>query len=183
MVYKSVDRVLEGSDTVYPVEFLNTLRSSGMPPHKLNLKVGCSIILLRNLDPRNGHVNGTRYVVRKLYQRIIEAEIAFGDHAGSIIFIPRIPICPSDETFPFKMKRVQFPVRPAFAITANRSQGQTISTVGIYLDRPFFTHGQFYVSMSRVTSSSKLRILAKNSEVLNKEGRYTDNVVYPEILR
>ena len=49
-VYKSADCVVEGEQSgYYPVEFLNTLHFSGMPPHELHLKVGCPVILLRNM--------------------------------------------------------------------------------------------------------------------------------------
>ena len=44
----------------YPQEFLHTLTPSGMPPHTLELKVGCTVMLPRNLDPSNGLCNGTQ---------------------------------------------------------------------------------------------------------------------------
>ena len=105
-------------------------------------------MLLRNLDPVNGHCNGTRYVIEHLHDHIIDATIACGPHAGKRIFVPIIPMIPSDNIFPFHMKRKQFPVRPAFAITSNKAQGQTLSHVGIYLKQGFFSHGQLYVAMS-----------------------------------
>ncbi|KAH7056233.1 hypothetical protein BKA57DRAFT_531925 [Linnemannia elongata] len=37
---------------------------------------------------------------------------------------------------PFKFQRLQFPVQPAFAMTINKSQGQTLDTVGFYLKKP-----------------------------------------------
>ena len=86
------------------------------------------------------------------------------------ISISRIPIIPSD-IFPFHMKRKEFPVRPAFASTANKAQGHTLSHVGIYLKQDFFSHGQFYVAMSRVGSKDSLKIYSGH-EV------YTSNVVY-----
>ena len=146
-----------------------------MPPHILQLKKHSIIMLLRNLDPVNGHCNGTQYVIEHLHDHIIDATIACGPHSGKRIFIPRIPIIPSDNIFPIHMKRKQFPVRPAFAITANKAQGQTLSHVGIYLKQDFFSHGQFYVAISRVGSKDSLKIYSGH-EV------YTSNVVYKEVL-
>ena len=73
------------------------------------------------------------------------------------------------------MTRKQFPVRPCFAITSNKSQGQTLARVGRYLDRDFFAHGSYHVGQSRVGSDEQLR-------VLSKDGKTTQNVVYPEVL-
>ncbi|CAF2815474.1 unnamed protein product [Rotaria sp. Silwood2] len=69
IVYTSVDDVEceDGDDvTNYPTEFLNSLTPSGMPPHKLKLKIGAIVMLLRNLDVQQGLCNGTRLIVRRL---------------------------------------------------------------------------------------------------------------------
>ena len=58
--YRSVDSIVteDINDTIdFPVEFLNELCPSGLPPHILKLKVGAFIMLLRNLDPKNGLLN------------------------------------------------------------------------------------------------------------------------------
>lgn len=44
----------------YPVEFLNEPTPSGMPVHRMHLKVGSVIMLLRNLNTKRGLCNGTR---------------------------------------------------------------------------------------------------------------------------
>jgi hypothetical protein len=64
-----------------------------------------------------------------------------GSNAGNIVFIPRIDLT-SDSDLPFLMKRKQFPVKLALAMTINKSQGQTLDKVGIHLPNPVFSHGQ-----------------------------------------
>jgi ATP-dependent DNA helicase PIF1 len=99
-------------------------------------------------------------VVRGFQRNVIDAEIVLGQHAGKRIFLPRIPLCPSDdEMFPFQFKRKQFPVRLSFAMTVNKAQGQTIPNAGIYLPEPVFSHGQLYVALSRSTARKNVKIL------------------------
>ena len=77
---------------------------------------------------------------------------------------------------PIEITRVQFPIRSAFAMTINKSQGSTLKKVGIFLHDPVFTHGQLYVALSRVSNIEDL-IIATDSET---EGD-TRNVVYKEV--
>jgi len=110
-------------DSLYPVEFLNTLQFNGIANHKLELKVGVPILLLRNLNQSIGLCNGTRLIVKRLCQRIIEAKIIIGNNVGNCVFIPCIIMSPSGTDWPFVLRHRQFLVRVAFAIIINNSQG------------------------------------------------------------
>ena len=50
--YRSIDTVPDETQAAqFPVKFLNTLEMSGLPSHKLLLKAGAPIIIMRSLDP------------------------------------------------------------------------------------------------------------------------------------
>ncbi|XP_019189229.1 PREDICTED: ATP-dependent DNA helicase PIF1-like [Ipomoea nil] len=169
--YLSCDSVCKSDSNVdmladlHTPEFLNGLRCSGVPNHSLTLKVGSPVMLLRNIDHSLGLCNGTRMIITKLADHVLEAQILCGASAGTKVLIPRMSLTPSDPRLPFKFQRKQFPLMLSYAMTINKSQGQTLSNVGLFLKRPVFNHGQLYVAVSRVSNPKGLKILIWDENV------------------
>ena len=108
---------------------------------------------------------------------LIEAEFAVGLKVGRV-FIPRISIIPTDSScLPCSFKRRQFPIKRAFALSINKSQGQTLKKVGLLLQNPVFSHGQLYVAMSRSGMRENVKIMTNDTNNL------IQNVVYNEIFQ
>ncbi|RXW16701.1 hypothetical protein EST38_g9156 [Candolleomyces aberdarensis] len=161
-------------------EFMWSITSSSLPPGILRLKVGCPVICLCNLDPSEGHCNGTCLIIASMHTCVLQARIIGGDYDGQSVLIPHISLIPSkkhsDVTFNFH--RLQFPVRLAFSLSINKAQGQTVRYVGLDLQESVFSHGMPNLSLgnsgssarrgrksaSNSTPSSSTRSTAKNSK-------------------
>ena len=160
VIYKSVDGVVEddeGDGQIYTTEYLNKLNPSGCPPHELKLKKNTIVMLIRNINTSMGLCNGTRMIVEEMRRFTLKLRALTGPFSGKSIVIPTMRITPSDLRLPFQFKRTQFPIIPAFAMTINKSQGQSFDYVGIHLRHGVFGHGQLYVAVSRCRSKINLK--------------------------
>ena len=146
-------------DVVGP-EILADVENPSLPPYVLCLKIGCSIMCLRNLDPNNGLCNGTRLQVNFIGNQYLRCTIIGGEHKGNIHLLARIPIQSPDHDArcPYIFKRTQYPVRLAYVMTINKSQGQTLKVVGISLKREVFSHGQLYTGFTRTTQEAGMSL-------------------------
>ncbi|CAN1153372.1 ATP-dependent DNA helicase PIF1 [Linum perenne] len=115
------------------------------------------VMLLRNLNSLVGLCNGTRILLTHLATNVVRGLIIGG-------------------TF----ERKQFPLRLCYAMTINKSQGQTLDKVGLYLPTPVFSHGQLYVAVSRVRSADGLHIYIENPN--NLPINVTRNIVFDEVF-
>ena len=105
----------------------------------------------------------------------LRERLSLKDHSlGDIVHtIPRVPITPSDTGLPFEFQRIHLPISLAFAITINKSQGQSLERIRIYAPTPLFTHGQLYVMLSRArTGPGRIAVL----------DRKVNNVIYKEVF-
>ncbi|CAN1823380.1 ATP-dependent DNA helicase pif1 [Linum perenne] len=125
--------------------------------NKLELKPFTVVMLLRNINPTSEMCNGTRILLTDLGEYVISGLIVSGTLEGR-----------------------QFPIRICYAMTINKSQGQTLDHVGIYLPKPVFSHGQLYVVVSRVRLANGLHILIPN--ISPNPDNETRNIVYQDIL-
>ena len=168
-------------DDAIPIEYLHSLKATGLLPGNLHVKIGCPLILLHNLAPSCGLCNGTWMVLLQISHWVLQVQIMGGDFDGNIELIPHISLTLSSSCtkFAFSLHCQQFPVRLAFAISINKAQGQPVKTVGLDLWVPVFSHGQLYVALSCATSSSCIKALLS----VRATGLRTTNVVYPEIFR
>uniref|UniRef100_A0A8C4X687 ATP-dependent DNA helicase n=1 Tax=Erpetoichthys calabaricus TaxID=27687 RepID=A0A8C4X687_ERPCA len=184
----NVDSEDENEHLNFPLEYLNTINPAGLPQHNLNLTIGTIVMLLRNLNTKQGLCNGTRLVINTMTDNVIEAKVLTRSHSNNTVLIPTVDVPSSDLELPFTLKRRQFPIKPAFAMTINKSQGQTMDRVGIYLSEPVFGHGQLYVAFSRVQRSSDIKVKVIDTPYQGKliQGQhtiFTTNVVYKEIFQ
>ena len=111
---------------------------------------------------------------------MIEAVVITGTHIGEKVYIPRINLTTQGCRWPFVLSRRQFPIKVCYSMTINKSQGQTLSNVGVYLRKSVFTHGQLYVAVSRVKERKGLKILIENED--GTCGNKTINIVYKYFL-
>ena len=175
----AVDKAVDPDDplninSTYTPEFLRSLTPSGFPPALLKLKIRAPIIVLRNLQLKQGVCNGSRGIITRMTRRVLEVRLL----SGNYVLLPRIKLIYTDPEMPYHLHRLQFPVNLAFAMTINKSQGQSFANVGVDLRKPCFTHGQLYVALSRARLASSIKCIVDKSNTVQQ----TVNMVFKEVI-
>lgn len=161
---------------------LNNTVLSNFPLYRLKIKVGCVVVLLRNLHPEAGLVNSARLVVLAVLPNLIQVRILTGAHRDSEHFLHRITLTSDPDDCGYSLRRHQFPVLPAACLSIHKGQGQSLNVMGIYLPVSLFEHGHMYVAWSRSTDPKKLFYYIHNDEQDTAPRHNTNNIVYPELL-
>jgi hypothetical protein len=177
------------------LEHLYMQTPNGSPPHRLDLKPKMPVILLRNMA--NGLMNGTRMMVIETLPHVLRCLVLNGCQEGTTVFIPRFLFKHEGSEHPLPWCRRQFPVKPCWAMTINKAQGQTLSRVGVCLVRVIddrnvegtrsisvapaeaFSHGQVYVALGRCGDPDVSHMYTTYEQL---EQDTIVNVVYPEAL-
>lgn len=150
-----------------------------MVPSTLRICNGMVMMLVRNLNVPAGLCNGTRVIVchhsrHEVFIRVLGVRNCDPNQYASIA---RVTLYSKPKVTSYRFKRKQFPLCPAFAMTINKAQGQTLRWVGIDMRNLAFAYGQCYVAFSGTTSPDSVRVL------INDRGqRRVQNLVYPEVF-
>ncbi len=144
------------------------------------MKVGDICIVLRNLSKSNGLATNSRVRILHILPNLIRVQTM--SEPPQRACIPRIRFefkIFNDSSF--KMIRIQFPLRLAYCMTYNKSQGQTLQKVLLDTVHPPFAHGHLYVALSRITYYANIRIFCSLSNVCDGEPDVA-SVFYSELL-
>ena len=170
---------LPTKEFVYQAEIKGKFDQSAYPTEpNLALKAGAQVMMLKN-DPMKRWVNGTLGIIKSLADNSVEVSIDNVTYS-----VDRASWEVVDYQYNKKDNKIdvvvtgsfsQYPLKPAWAITIHKSQGQTFDRVKIHLGNGAFTHGQTYVALSRCTSL--------NGITLKTKIRPKDVIVDPKVSR
>jgi hypothetical protein len=162
---------------------LNEMNHTTVPPHLLELKVNDICLVTRNLSKTYGLANNTRVRILEISDRKTVIRVQTLDNEPKSATIPRIRFkfrLPFGRSF--QLTRIQFPLRLAYCMTYNKSQGQTLQKVLLDVSIPPFAHGHLYVALSRVTNYSMIKIICKEDQIYETAPMLW-NTVYADLLR
>jgi len=164
---------------------LERFQRPGVPNHRLVLKKDDICMVMRNLNKREGIAKNTRVKIVNISPYIIRV-CTLHPTNPKYYNIPRIRFT---VTLPYgrsiKMERRQFPLRLAYSMTYNKSQGQEFDKVCVDIRKHPFTHGHLYVALSRIRIASNLRLFTNPSSNTKTdefaEPPIVTNVVYKQL--
>eukprot|EP00808_Paulinella_micropora_P018170 g13820.t1 len=181
-----VDRLTDPENTSIA---LLSADSVGLSRHSITVKKGTMVVLLRNMDTAHGLCNGTRLIIESASNFRISAHIINeGPHQVLRVTLSRVMHTTNpDHHLPFLLKRTQFPIALAYAMTIHKAEGQTIKKACVFLSEPVFSHGQLLSDYHGLAIQLILKfwfvtfLTSKASFVTVLILTYTRNIVYPNL--
>jgi len=154
-------------------------RQNGVPDHRLILKKGDLCFVTRTLNRKEKLANNTRVRILEIFRYSIKV-VTVSEFPKEFL-IPRIRFKVKLKFGGFTLIRTQFPLRLAYAMTKNKSQGQSIPYTLNDIRHSPFSHGHLYVSISRATDVDSTAFFCNEYQIM-EDGVIVVNVVYPEIM-
>ena len=189
-VLNAVDDPRDIISSMLTTEILNRFNSDKAPPHMLKLCVGDICYLMRTLGRRTKLATNQRVRILELRKFSVKVQTIENDSSpGEVYFLPRIRFrftLPYGESY--EITRTQFPLRLAYAVSINKSQGQQYADILFDTTHQAFTHGHLYVALSRITKYNRIFFYTLQSFIVDEENTTNDynillnNIVYPELL-
>ena len=186
--YDTKTERLDGEKDMFSHKILDTMNAPDAPPHTLKFRVGDLVFLTRNYSMKAKLTNNSKHEVIQIDARrhvIIVRALA----TGLLHVIHRINFhvevkSKHRDVVNFTLLRRQFPLRLCYAMTIDKSQGQTLQRVGLDLREHAFSHGQIYVAYSRVMESKSILTLVEeeNRSKSDPDSFLTVNVVHKSLL-
>jgi len=152
---------------MFSIDCINdALDDSDVPNHTLNLKLNDICLLTCNYSKSKGLTKNAKVRICSVSTNCKKIGLKFvHDPQGETMFIPRLK---STFTYrhgaSYKVNRTQFPLRLAYCLTYNRSQGQTADRIVLDVVHPPFSHGQFYVAATRTRAYNQTMIYGHESQ-------------------
>jgi len=169
------------------IAFLHKSTAPGVPPHKLELKIGCICFATRNISYDEGILNNAVLEVVDIGKYIVKVRSLSLEQQtqkpAPVVDIPRISFHFYRGRSGIKIIRKQFPLRLAYARSIHRVQGDNLNRVNLDLTTRPFVHGQLKVALGRVSRGSDISACAFQQDVIEQTRSIrTNNIVYKELL-
>jgi ATP-dependent DNA helicase PIF1 len=164
-------------------DLLHKFTSTGVPHHNLQLKVDDICLVVRTISKADKLSTNTRVQITRISPYVIRVK-TLGPRP-TFHSIPRIRFklkLPYGKSF--TMTRTQFPLRLAYCMSVNKSQGQSLAQCLLDLTDPSFSHGHTYVALSRIHHVDTIHFFG-SEENFQKNGDQVypivHNIVYDEL--
>lgn len=148
------------------------LNPSGMPPHKITLRLGHPVILIKYIPP---YPVGTRLIITHLGNSCVTAEVSTGPFKGQSIFLHRLTCTsPNDQDIGIMFERIQLPIKHAFAVSLSDAvRSKVPGLMGLDLRSHVSGRRMLYFMMACCADYRNLKVYIKGGEITGQPGKYT----------
>jgi hypothetical protein len=163
---------------LYTEEYMAMIGPKRVPPHLLQMKAGAKVMFMSNMSRKEAMMNGSQGIVLAIHSNFLITVLLVP--SGEVVSVRRRSYHWWNDGV--RMKRVQFPLKLSYAMTINKSQGQTLRRVVVDLEHQPFTHGQAYVAIGRVCDRHSIAFWGHSTCIGAKGQLFMRNVCFADFL-